>query len=354
MRVLRVIPSLDVGGVQRQMLLAFRGLRERGLTCEVCCIDQRGELAEAFEQNGFTVHHIPFSSRLCPVGMPRLHFLGRGFDIVHGHMYAANVAVNFAFPFTGGPKVLNGYHNQIITKNPKQARRITRMRDKPAGYVAVGDSVKHSLMDLMIPEDYITVLRNGVIGPENPPPLPDRGNGDALRLIWMGRYVTQKRVDFLVDVVKACREKNVPVHLTLLGKGPKFKATRRRIDESGLNESIATPGVSRDVFGELAKADVYASASFREGFPNALLEACAARRPFIVSDIDPHREVLDEHDAGRVLPMDPDVWANAIAELAGDRAKLSHMADEALAIGRKCSMNATCDRTVELYERLLK
>jgi hypothetical protein len=32
-RILRVIPDLEVGGVQRQMLLSFRGLAARGHEC---------------------------------------------------------------------------------------------------------------------------------------------------------------------------------------------------------------------------------------------------------------------------------------------------------------------------------
>lgn len=355
MRILRVIPTLDVGGVQRQMLLAFRGLARLGHECEVCCIDERGEFADAFEKDGFRVHRIRFFARLCPVGLPRLRMLGmRGrFDIVHGHMYAANMAVDHAFLGTRGrPALVNGYHNQIVTANPKQAARIAATRHRPAAFVAVGESVADALVDLQIPRDRIAVVRNGVVGPENPPPLPERRDGDPLHLIWMGRFVTQKRADFLVEVAAACRDRGVPVRMTLLGDGPKFKATRRLIDERGVGDIVETPGVSRDVFGHLAKADVYVSASWREGFPNALLEACAARRPFIVSDIDPHKEVLGARDAGRLLPAEAPAWADAIAELGRDRARLARMADESLAIGRECSMDEACRRTVELYERI--
>lgn len=355
MRILRVIPTLDVGGVQRQMLLAFRGLARAGHECEVCCIDDRGEFADAFEKDGFRVHRVKFFARMCPVGLPRLRMLGRRFDVVHGHMYAANMAVDHAFLGMGRrPALVNGYHNQIVTANPKQAARIAATRHRPDAFVAVGESVAEALVELKIPRERITVVRNGVVGPDDPPPLPERRDGDPLHLLWMGRFVTQKRADFLVEVAAACRERGVPVHLTLLGDGPKFKATRRLIDERGVGDIVATPGVSRDVFGHLAKADVYVSASWREGFPNALLEACAARRPFIVSDIDPHREVLGARRAGRLLPAEAEAWASEIGELGSDRERLARMADEALAIGRECSMDEACRRTMELYERIAR
>ncbi len=66
MRVLGIIPHLGVGGVQRQMLLAFRGLRERGFACEVCCLDYEGLHAARFRDEGFPVHLLSFGRASIP------------------------------------------------------------------------------------------------------------------------------------------------------------------------------------------------------------------------------------------------------------------------------------------------
>lgn len=355
-RVLRVISNLDIGGVQRQMLLAFRELRRRGLTCEVCTIDEPGRMAERFAADGFAVHHVPFRSRLDPVGALRLRLLARrrAVHIVHSHMYGANMSTNFALLARGRLRLVNGYHNQIPTTSAHQERSIRRTAGRPDAFVAVGDSVREVLVGLGVPADRITVIHNGVVGPETVAPLPERAPGQPLELLWAGRFVKQKRLDFLVEVAAECQRRQVPVRITLLGDGPGFSKLSRLVAEKQLTDWVRLPGATDDVFGWLARADLFVSASFREGFPNALLEACAAGRPFVVSDIAPHRELLEGRSAGLLLPTtDPAPWAEALAALAADPARLRPMADEALAIGRAHSIAAACDRTVALYEALL-
>lgn len=354
---LRVISHLHVGGVQRQLRLVFREMASRGHSPEVCCIKDRGAQAADFEAEGFPVHFVPFRSRFDPLGMLQLRLLAsrRRIQVVHGHMYNANMAVNGAFALPrGGIRTVNGYHNQILVSNERQERRVRRSATAPNAFVAVGESVKETLVSIGIPDDRITVIHNGVVGPETPVPMPRRAAGEPLHLLWAGRFVKQKRVELLVEAVRACRDRAIPVRLVLLGDGPVEGKVRQLVTNLGLEEWVQLPGVTDDVLGWLAKADMYVSASYREGFPNALLEACAAGRPFLVSDIPPHAELKGGRRAGSLVPPDPEKWAEAIACHLARRSELPTMAEEALAIGRKYSIAAACDRTEELYRRLLE
>jgi glycosyltransferase involved in cell wall biosynthesis len=204
-----------------------------------------------------------------------------------------------------------------------------------------------------VPGVSITVIHNGGGGPETVAPLPRREPGEPLRLVWAGRYVNQKRVEFFAEIAAACRAAGVPIHLTILGDGPGFSKVKRAIESAGVQDCVEQAGVTTDVFGWLAKSDVFVSASYREGFPNALLEACAAGRPFVVSDIEPHRELLGSSTAGVLVPQDAAKWAEVLGELARDRARLERMAAESLAIGRAFSIEAACEKTVALYRRLM-
>ena len=58
-------------------------------------------------------------------------------------------------------------------------------------------------------------------------------------------------------------------------------------------KNIVLPGLVHNVNDYLRAADQFVSASHAEGMPNAVLEALAASLPVILSDIPPHREILE-------------------------------------------------------------
>jgi glycosyltransferase involved in cell wall biosynthesis len=73
-----------------------------------------------------------------------------------------------------------------------------------------------------------------------------------------------------------------------------------------------------DVRDALAAMDVFVLPSHEEGMSNALLEAMAAGRAIVVTDVGGNREVVGS-DAAEIVPSrDPGALAAAIARLLGD------------------------------------
>jgi glycosyltransferase involved in cell wall biosynthesis len=356
LRVLRVIHDLQVGGVQRMMFKQLTELRALGVECEVCCIDKRGELADGFEAAGIPVHVIHLTSRLDPVGLFRLRRLARRgrFDIVHAHMYAANMAASHALLGARGIVVVNGYHSTIPSRNEGQSRRIRRTARMADGFVAVSGSVRDVLPPLGIDPARIHVVENGTVLPEAEPGPREAAPGDPLRLVWAGRFVEAKRLERFVPVMAACRERGVEARLTLVGEGPHHGRMRARVEEAGLGEWIALPGLSHSVPADLAGADLFVSMSEREGLPNAVLEACAAGRGLVLSDIPPHREVVGRNpSAGMVLAADdPAEWARVLGKLAGDRDRVRAMGRAAFETARAYSVRESALKMKRLYEAL--
>ena len=69
----------------------------------------------------------------------------------------------------------------------------------------------------------------------------------------------------------------------------------------------------------LAKADIFCLPSYREGVPNALLEACACGIPIVTTNVPGCRDVVTHELNGLLVPpRDTQALANAIEKLLND------------------------------------
>ena len=92
--------------------------------------------------------------------------------------------------------------------------------------------------------------------------------------------------------------------LWIVGEGdlrPALEAEARRLD---LASAVRMPGIRHDVDDVLSAIDCFALPSRWEGMPNALLEAMAAARPVVASDIDGIRELVADGETGWRIPPD--------------------------------------------------
>lgn len=90
-------------------------------------------------------------------------------------------------------------------------------------------------------------------------------------------------------------------------------------DQHGLDGRLQINGYSCQVWDVLKTASMFVSISKFEGTPNIVLEAAAVGCPLLLSDIAPHRELLDE-DAAMFVPYDsPDKVAEGMMSILGNR-----------------------------------
>ena len=91
MRVLLLVHGLPVGGTEVMACHLARGLRARGETVEVGCLDELGELGELLRAEGFAVRcygRRPGFDALLPLRIAR-HARDFGAQVVHAHQYTA-------------------------------------------------------------------------------------------------------------------------------------------------------------------------------------------------------------------------------------------------------------------------
>lgn len=121
--------------------------------------------------------------------------------------------------------------------------------------------------------------------------------------IFIGRLVSDKGINETIEAFKIfCVEKNVKLLLV----GP-FEDTDPLLPETVLeiksNEKIISTGFQKDVRPYFAISDALVFPSYREGFPNVVLQAGAMNLPSIVTDINGSREIIIENENGTIIPV---------------------------------------------------
>lgn len=133
-------------------------------------------------------------------------------------------------------------------------------------------------------------------------------------------------------------------------------AVRSMIAERSIDDVVKLLGRRRDVPDLLHAADVFVLSSRQEGFPITILEAMAAGKPIIATDVGGCSEAVVDGETGLIVPPeDPHALAEAILTLLNDPERARRMGE---AGRQRVVAEFTVDRMVEqhleVYERLLE
>lgn len=123
--------------------------------------------------------------------------------------------------------------------------------------------------------------------------------------IFVGRLVSDKGITELVNAFDAVSRENNQIKLLLVGPlesdlDPLSIETENIIQQ---NQSIVTVGYQNDVRPYFGIANVLTFPSYREGFPNVVMQAGAMGLPCIVSDINGCNEIIEDGKNGLIIPV---------------------------------------------------
>lgn len=127
---------------------------------------------------------------------------------------------------------------------------------------------------------------------------------ESFTFCFVGRLVRDKGVNELVLAFDRLSKQSPKVRLFLVGGteetlDPLKSETKQIIKQ---NDRIVTVGYQRDVRPFLAASDAFVFPSYREGFPNGVLEAGAMDLPAIVTDINGSNEIILPGVNGEIIP----------------------------------------------------
>lgn len=177
-----------------------------------------------------------------------------------------------------------------------------------------GEGVKNDLLNNNVTKKPIKVLGYGScqgINLERFDRTPDvMAESEKLRkegvftFIAVGRLVSDKGINELVKALVKLNKEHLNSRLILVGPeekklDPLKSETIKSIAECSAIEAV---GVKSDVRPWFAASDVAVLASYREGFPNVVIEAGAMGLPSIVTDINGCNEIIIDGQNGLIIP----------------------------------------------------
>jgi glycosyltransferase involved in cell wall biosynthesis len=337
-RLLFVIDSLGVGGAERSLLDIIPRL---AASATVLRLSDPDDLDEEFARAGVPVVEGALPKRAPPWVAARL--VGRAVavlrpDIVHSTLFRSDIAVRLApisVPIVSSlvNDSYSSHRYEGLSLRDRFKLDAVRLLDaatarRPRIFIANSDAIaRTNAAALHIPARRIrTIYRGRDLTRFRPPHEPERermrarlGVSADFVVMTVGRLLARKGHAELLDACARARAFVSNLRLLVVGDGPERAQLEARREELGLLDVITFLGTRHDVDELLWAADVFAFPSHYEGFPGALVEAMASGIPIVASDIDMHREAVEQNVSGRLVPLrSADALAEAIVDLARD------------------------------------
>lgn len=342
-RVLRVIARLNIGGPARHVSLVSKGLDARGyrhLLVKGAESGTEGSLREL--ASGVEVSDLPRLGReISPINdflcLGKLIRIIREFrpDILHTHTAKAGFVGRLAAILGGVPVIVHTFHGHVLRGYfPAWKNSLFRFFEKVLAkrtnlLITVSQKVALELAEEGVaPASRFQVVPLGlhldpflIVEPHSGL-KKELGLSTRSQLIGaVGRLVPIKDLDTLLQALALLQADLPDLHLALVGDGESRQPLSATIRKLGLSACIHFMGWRHDLPHIYGGLDMVVLSSRNEGTPVSLIEALAAGRPVVATQVGGVPEVLQGGKLGRLVPPgNPTEMAQAIrAELAHTR-----------------------------------
>jgi len=146
--------------------------------------------------------------------------------------------------------------------------------------------------------------------------------------IFVGRIVSDKGINELISAFSEIQESKANIKLLLVGPyeqelDPLKEETLNQINT---NKSIFSVGYQDEVRSYFAISDCLVFPSYREGFPNVVMQAGAMGLPCIVSDINGCNEIIEDTKNGYIIPVrDKEAVKETLIRILENKVEYSEM-----------------------------
>ncbi len=327
-RVTRLLPVLDFGGVETRAVNQCRQMDFEGIDFRICTFWKKGDAAKKIEATGIPIDVLDVAPaiRNPRATLELMRYLReQPTDILHCAINEANFHGSIAGRLSGvactvveevgDPLVRSTRGHAVIGLTMHLANHCVGVSKPVANYLSE---------DLYVPRSKVTHIDNGVPAVE-PPMAEERAEArrefgiplDAMVVGSVGRLDDKhKRFSHLIEAVSLISSPEDNVYVMIVGEGRDKEAIRNAADELGIGDRVILTGYQSDTRKMYGMMDVFGLLSEQEAFGLVVAEAMFCELPVVVSDVGGMSEIVVEGETGFKVPrLQPDRAAERLASL---------------------------------------
>jgi glycosyltransferase involved in cell wall biosynthesis len=335
LRVLLVIKCLGYGGAERLLVDMVAKVDRSRFSYEVAYVlQEQNALVPTIRTGGTPVRSLGAAHNAdlrWMVALRRMLVTGR-YDVVHFHLpYAAAFGqlVVASLPRAARPGVVYTEHSLWDRANLVNRALLRSSMGSGERLIAVSQA-SYEALPVSLQRRAETVV-HGVDLSQADSLIARRTefrslarsefgvDDDEFLFLAVANLRPEKGYDVLLNAARVIADRDLPIRIAAVGRGPLKDELRTRQLQLGLGDRFQFLGQRGDVLQLLAGADAFVLASHHEGLPVALMEASSVGLPIVASRVGGIPQALEDGvDALLVPPGDPGLLAEAMARLASD------------------------------------
>ncbi len=352
MKILRVLPSMDFGGIERGVYDFSLKALELGHNVVVAC--GNGRFVPSLIEKGIRWHNVPMDSKTLPIFLKSYRRLKKIIkeekpDIVHVQSrFPCWIAycVMKSFPDIPWVTSIHSFHT---------LRWYSQSVGKGKLVITVSNVLKKYAAEYLgIEEEKIRVVYNGI---DEGFLKVARTSSPDFTVGMIARFTAGKGHLFFLEAVKKLSDEGIKIRALIVGSGSRSYRSKleKWIIENRMTESVEI--VSMDARKALGNIDVLIVPSLEpEGFGRTVVEGQMSKTPVIATNIGAIPELIDDGKTGFLVePGNVEQLAHKIKfilENPGIKTDIINVAYENAL--KNFTVASMIEKTLSVYKELLK
>ncbi|HLC16952.1 MAG TPA: glycosyltransferase [Thermodesulfovibrionia bacterium] len=318
-RIGYVIDSLYLGGAQRVLVDVVAGLSKLGYDQKVYSLNDviHPTIFQQFMYSQTPVVVIGKSQLLSAFGLLRLFQEFRKWrpHVVQTLLPYGDIIGRTVAHFAKVPVIVSATHSRNLDK-PQWKLFLDRMTIRWVNRVVlVSEQLRSTVTSREgVREEQIVVIPNGINREFITKPVENcKAARERIRaefgvsldtnvIVTVGRLSPEKGHLDLFQAFVQVLAKLPDTALMVVGDGPLYCQLNARVLRMGLSKKVFFLSQRTDVGSVLCASDVFAQSSLFEGMPIAVMEAMAASKPVVATEVDGTRELVQHNVTGWLVP----------------------------------------------------
>jgi glycosyltransferase involved in cell wall biosynthesis len=374
-KVVWIIDSLGPGGAENITLSLMKNFNKEKFDLRVCVLQVRegNPIAKKLEQVGIPVDLVSVPTLRHPANLPKIisYLLKHRPQLVHTQLEFSDILGSLGAKLLGIPSVSTLHTVGLIKPEEDQSAHWRNelmwfcQRHFMSRVIAVSDDTrKFHVKEGRLPKDKVITLYNGIdlaFYKDNSQSKLDVLKAslglpfDATVLLTVAVLREQKGIQYMIKAMPTILEVVPNLYYLVVGDG-EYRETLENLTLSlDLDKHVLFTGHRSDIPEILTISDIFVLPTLTEALPTVLMEAMAAKKAIVASNVGGVPELVTDGANGLLVPpSDPSELSKTCLHLIQNEALKNKMSTEGFSIMKKqFTIQLQVDKLSTLYMELI-